>query len=42
MRVLSIFGILIASATVFAGNIETVIAPLAGMPQSGQQAEFSV
>jgi phospholipase A1 len=42
MRVLSVFWILIASATVFAGNIETIIAPPAQMPQSGQKAEFSV
>jgi phospholipase A1 len=42
MRVLSVFWILIASATVFAGNIETIIAPPVGMPQSGQKAEFSV
>ncbi|MBC8430558.1 MAG: phospholipase A [Desulfobacterales bacterium] len=42
MRVLSVFWILIAGTTVFAGNIETIIAPPAGMPQSGQKAEFSV
>lgn len=42
MRVLSFFWILFVGAAAFAGNIETVIAPPAEIPQSGQMAEFSV
>ena len=39
---LGLFWILMASTSVLAGNLETVIAPPKESPQAGQVAEFSV
>jgi outer membrane phospholipase A len=42
MRLLVLFWLLMTSTTAFAGNLETVIAPPAEPPRTGQVTEFSV
>ncbi|MFC1829335.1 phospholipase A [Thermodesulfobacteriota bacterium] len=42
MRVLSVFWILMVGAAAYAGDVVTIIAPPAKIPQSGHTSEFSI